>query len=80
MPLVHRRGGVNCDVFRLGLLPATLSVREKLVDNSRAVTINPTSISAMRIGLRSTSNTYCILSVWSPTCAVPCALVLVARR
>jgi hypothetical protein len=37
-------------VFRLGLLPATLSVREKLVDNSRVVTIDPATISAMQMG------------------------------
>ena len=47
MPLVHRCGGVNRDVFRPGLLPAPLSVREKFVDNSRVVTVDPTTISAM---------------------------------
>lgn len=80
MPLVHRRGGVDCNVFRLGLPPATLGVREKFVDNSRVVTIYPATVSVMRMGLCPVLNTYCILSVWSPTCAVPCVLVLVARR
>ena len=46
MPLVHRCGGVNCDVFRLGLLPATFSFREKFVDDLGVMTIDPTTISA----------------------------------
>jgi len=48
MPLVHRRGGVNCNVFRLGLPPATFGVRKKFVDNSRVVTVDPATISVHR--------------------------------
>ena len=80
VPLVHGRGRVNCDVFRLGLLPATLGIGEKLVDDSRVVAVDPTTTSATDNGPYPTLNTYCIFSVWSPTCAVPCALVLVERR
>lgn len=63
VPLVHRRGGVNRNVFRLGLLPATLGIGEKFVDNSGVVTIDPITTSAMCNGPHPTLNTYCILSV-----------------
>ena len=67
-------------MFLLRLLPATLSVRKKLVDDSRVVTVDSTATSGMEIKPARVLNTHWILSVWSPTCAVPCALVLVARR
>lgn len=63
MPLVHRCGGVNCDVFRLGLPPATLGVREKLVDNPMVVAIDPETISITLMGPSPVLSTYCILSV-----------------
>jgi len=63
MPLVHRRRGVDCNVFRLGLPPAPLGVREKFVDNSRVVTIYPVAVLVMRMGLCPALSTYCILSV-----------------
>lgn len=46
MPLVHRCGRVNCDVFRLCLLPATFSFREKFVDDLGIMTIDAITISA----------------------------------
>ena len=81
VPLIHRRRGVNRNVFRLGPPPATLGISEKLIDNSRVVAVDPITTSSVTYkGPYLTLNTYCILSVWRPTCAVPCALVLVARR
>lgn len=43
MPLVHCCGGVNCDVLRLGLLPAALSVREKFVNDSGVMAVDPST-------------------------------------
>jgi hypothetical protein len=41
VPLVRRRGGVDRNVFRLGLPPATFGICEKLVDDSRVVAVDP---------------------------------------
>jgi len=43
VPLVHCCRGVNCDMFRLRLLPATLGVRKKLVDDFWAVAEDSTN-------------------------------------
>ena len=80
MPLVHRCRGIDCNLFRLCRPPATFSVRKELVNNPRVVTVDSTTVSAMQTRPCFVQNTHWILSVWSPICAVPCALVLVARR
>ena len=53
MPLVHCRGGVDRNLFRLRLLPATLSVREEVIDDCWVVAVDPAMVSVTRVERRS---------------------------
>jgi hypothetical protein len=63
MPLVHRRGGVDRDLLRLRLSPATLSISKEVVDDFWVVAIDPATPSVTQMGRDSMLNPYCILSV-----------------
>lgn len=63
MPLVHRRGGVDRDLLRLRLSPATLSIGKEVVDDFWVVAIDPATASVTQMGRDYTLNSYCILSV-----------------
>lgn len=50
MPLVHRRGGVDRNLFRLCLSPTTLSICKEVVDNFWVVAIDPATASVTQTG------------------------------